>query len=1121
MAVREFQTYLGFVIAIAAVATGRHALADENAKIEFFEKRIRPVLIQSCYKCHSGQSDEPEGGLRLDSRNALMQGGESGPAIVVGNADESLLISALRYETLEMPPNNRLPDEVIEDFAHWIEMGAPDPRDKPDRLTQQSAWETILESRRDWWSLQPIRNPKIPDTNHDWPFNSIDSFVLAKLQKAGLKPVGDANPRQLVRRLSIVLTGLPPTTETVDRFLRANERNPDSAYRWLIDTLLDSPHFGERWARHWMDVVRFTETHGNEWNYEVHHAWRYRDYLIRAFNSDVPYDQFAREHIAGDLLEKPRWNLQEQFNESLIGTAFYRFGEVNHDDCVTLTSIGYDILDNQIDTLSKAFQATTVACARCHHHKIDAVSMDDYYALLGILKSSRLTAHTIDADSVNVEPMNRLRQIKARIRKELGSHWKKQAAEISRYLLTIGAKQTQSVDAGRLKRFEGSLSVKDPTIEHPLWLWSQIANSDNLAEQWQEQTNLLRRKRDENNKFNSEKFSLFADFRGQEDHDWTLAGQGLRNEKSESGELSIAPEGGAVVHLLLPAGVFTHKLSQKLNGTMRSPALPSEAKFISAEVLGDKTSAFRLISNNCQLNYANYKALTFAKPRWITLQVPDNAIQLNTFAELVTKFDNPKFPDQLGTLGGDRTNDRIPWKEAAADPRSYFGIMRVVLHEENAGPKPDLSAVARLAEPQATVATKSDLAKLYERVIERSVAAWRNEQASDDDVFWLNWCLKNGWLTHAISDSPVLKELVDEYRTIENNEIEQPRISAGVADFGNGMDHPRFERGNYDAPRETVRRRYLDVLSSDPQKVVRSGSGRLLLANAIASPENPLTARVMVNRVWHHLFGTGIVRTVDDFGRVGEMPSHPELLDHLTTEFVTPREAGGMGWSIKTLIRIIANSHTFRLSSSADDIASQRDPKNRLLHHYPARRMEAEAIRDSILMVSGRLQREMYGMSVQPYREKANDLRRLFAGPLDGAGRRSVYIKVNLMEGPKFLSSFNLPSGKIAQGRRDQTNVPAQALALLNDEFVIQQAEVWAQNVIANGSEIVPQRLNAMFQRAIGRPATVVELKRFESLVVTLAEHYGVQSGLENLNAGIWKDIAHILFNTKEFIYIP
>ena len=289
----------------------------------------------------------------------------------------------------------------------------------------------------------------------------------------------------------------------------------------------------------------------------------------------------------------------------------------------------------------------------------------------------------------------------------------------------------------------------------------------------------------------------------------------------------------------------------------------------------------------------------------------------------------------------------------------------------------------------------------------------------------------------------------------------------------------------------------------------------MALAQWIASPDNPLTARVMVNRIWHHLFGAGIVRTVDDFGHVGELPSHPKLLDYLSVQFIK------QGWSIKKLIREIVRSETFRMSSRANGSAKEVDPRNRLLHHYPARRMNAEAIRDSILATSGRLDRTFYGMSISPYRAEANEYRRLFPGPLDGRGRRSVYVKVSLMEGAKFLGAFNFPGSKVTQGRRDVTNSPAQALALLNDPFVIQQSEVWANRLAGQSDGTLPSRVKGMYLQALGRPPTTDESKATEQFLHRLAELHQVLPENVLSEPVVWKDLAHILFNFKEFIYIP
>jgi hypothetical protein len=287
----------------------------QDAGIEFFERKIRPILVEHCYECHSTAAKKVRGQLLLDSRDGARKGGVSGPALVPGDADKSLLIKAVRYTDpdMKMPKKGKLPDALIADLSAWVRMGAPDPRDKAPAARIAKSWNEAVRERRQWWSLQPVKQPSVPTPkNAAWSSDSIDRFLLAAMEAKGLTPSADADPHTLLRRLSLVLTGLPPTVAEVKDFVAAwdaaNAKREEVLTK-QVDRLLASPHFGERWARHWMDVVRFTETHGNEWNYEVHHAWRYRDYLIRAFNDDVPYDQLVREHIAGDLLPKPRRRL--------------------------------------------------------------------------------------------------------------------------------------------------------------------------------------------------------------------------------------------------------------------------------------------------------------------------------------------------------------------------------------------------------------------------------------------------------------------------------------------------------------------------------------------------------------------------------------------------------------------------------------------------------------------------------------------------------------------------------------------------------------------------------------------------------------------------------------------
>ena len=1176
---------VGVFFGAALVVLATVAVADDS-EVEFFEKKIRPALVTYCYECHSADSKKLGGELLLDSRDGVRKGGETGPAIRTGQPDESLLIKAVRYtdDNVKMPPKGRLPDSVIADLEAWVKRGATDPRDQPTRTNATTPWNEVMRQRSDWWSLRPVSRPVVPPNNGGLLApNPVDRFVRSKLVENELVPADPTDPRTYVRRLSLVLTGLPPAIEQVDRFVTECQTGsvleplPSSAVERLVDSLLQSPQFGEQWARHWMDVVRFSETHGNEWNYEVHHAWRYRDYLIRAFNNDVPYDQFVREHIAGDLLPQPRWNLPEQFNESVIGTGFFRFGEVNHDDCISLRSIGYDLADNQIDTLTKAFQATTVACARCHNHKLDAISTDDYYAMLAILRSSRNVSHCIDSPQVNATLKQRLRELKIELRRELASVWRVEAPQFGQYMQAAHAVRNKRPDAGelaaglnpqRLEKWVATLVAEKLPFEESFEVWRRLSSvntpapadapadamnvSQSFPQIWQALTEQFTKEERERAEFNATQFVTYADFRANGVADWNAGGQAMSDDPSRSGDFVVNPDGESVVQTILPAGRFTHALSSKLNGTLRSPVLHTGKKHISFQVLGQRSSAVRLVSNNCQLNYANYRALTSSDFQWVTFSPPEDRESLRTYAELMTMFDNPKFPDQLSALGGDGANYKLPWDKAAENPRSYFGVTRVVLHDGPETPKADVSHLRSVfaenegntktphplplpAEPgrgREEPQTLADIAARYASRMTDAINAWSEDQATEDDVRWLDVMLRRDLLGNKVAQSPRCESLVQEYRKVDA-ELSVPRVIAGVGDGGPGIEQPVFLRGDCNRPGETVPRRYLEVLSMVqsphpnplpaelergrmiPEVFASSGSGRLELADRIASPTNPFTARVMVNRIWHHVFGVGLVRTVDDFGHVGELPSHPELLDHLAVQFVDE------GWSVKRMIRSLVLSRTFQSSNRPSTLSREVDPQNRLLQHYSARRLGAESVRDAILVASGRLDRSLYGQSIQPFREKEYVDRRLFPGPLDGNGRRSVYIKNNLMEAPKFLGAFNFPGGKVTQGRRDVTNVPAQALALLNDPFVLQQADVWSQRMLARSGDSIPTRVDTMFQSALGRSPNADEQSRFERAIRQLSDLYQVSADNVMNSQAVWKDVAHALFNVSEMIYIP
>ena len=377
------------IVTLSCLAASHPATAKtpDAAEIEFYEQSIRPVLVRHCYKCHSNQSKKPKGGLRLDNRKSLLRGGDNGPAVVPGKIDESLLLTALRYsdEDLQMPPKGKLPLKVIADFERWVKLGAPVPSSKAEVAAKSNI---DLDAGRKFWSFQPPHKSPVPQVSGDaWPKSDIDAFVLARLDEAGLKPVGDASRVVLIRRTYFDLIGLPPTTEDIDRFV--NDSSP-RAFESLVDRLLDSPRFGERWGRHWLDVARYAESTGRSVNFLLNHAWRYRDYVIDSFNADKPYDQFIREQIAGDLLPA---DSDKQANEQRIATGFLAVGprELDYDDREQRGTDAYFLhsIDEQIDVTCRGILALTVSCAQCHDHKFDPIPTLDYYALAGIFGSSK------------------------------------------------------------------------------------------------------------------------------------------------------------------------------------------------------------------------------------------------------------------------------------------------------------------------------------------------------------------------------------------------------------------------------------------------------------------------------------------------------------------------------------------------------------------------------------------------------------------------------------------------------------------------------------------------------------------------------------------------------------
>jgi hypothetical protein len=1065
--------------------------ADQAARLEFFEKKIRPVLVLHCYECHSVLSKEPKGELLLDSRPGMQKGGESGPAVVPGNLEKSLLVAAMKHESLEMPPKKKLPAAVIQDFVSWIKAGAVDPRDEPasPQALSRELWEAAFQQRIGWWSLQPLADVDPPQVNRSgWSGVSIDPFILGKLTQAGLDPAEPASRQVLIRRLSYALTGLPPRPQHVKAFV---EDKSADAWARLVEHYLESAHFGERWARHWMDVVRYTDTYGYEWDVTAKGSWRYRDYLVRAFNADIGFDQLAREQIAGDLLPNPRVNLEKQLNESLIGVMFYQLGEKRHGDSSSFEGIHQEMLDNKIDAFSKAFQAITISCARCHDHKLDPVSQKEYYALAGVFMSSRWVANAVDLPNRNQALNQQLREIKNELRRALAELWRKDLA--------------RNIQVTTLDKIQppGPLPVED--INH---VWQQVyqLEDEQLAAKWKIVASNIQQQSKERSEKNRQDLTVLADFSQGHVAGWNVDGDGVA-EPIVAGDFQVLPTGDQVLQALHLGGYLTASLSSKSTGALRSPLLNTiEQPAISVLASGGNYAAHRRVIDNAFL-CEKQSYLDKARYQWLPFTTYKNMPQRRIFVEFVTKGSNPNFPPRWG-LGA-----RLS-KQAMSDPRSWFAVSKVVAHQAGVKPLDELKRFLPLLKEQPPT-SKQAAAVQYRQWLLAAVDRWAAGTAEDDDIILLNNLLLTPWITKAASH-PTLEPLVTRYRQVES-QVQPARTVNGMADLDEGVDYRLHHRGSYYQLGDPVRRGYLRALTSgaeEPGTFTSDESGRLELAERILDPQNPLTARVYVNRVWHWLFGQGLVDTPNNFGQLGGRPSHPELLDWLTSRFVED------GWSTKKLVRRIVLSQTWQQSGRLSSRAPAVDPRNRLLHHFPTRRLEAEAIRDSMLAVSGRLDATLYGPPTDPYRTAEDETKRLFSGPLDGNGRRSLYTKVTIMEPPKFLLTFNQPKPKIPTGKRDVTNTPIQALTLLNDPFVRGQAHVWGKRLAAIEGGDVRGRIRQVFQAAYARDPGAMEILRWEKAVHDLARLHGVSDGKLLASNEVWTDIAHAVFNTKEFIYV-
>jgi hypothetical protein len=1095
--------------------------------VEFFESRIRPVLVEHCHECHAG--DVAEGGLRLDSRAGFDAGGTSGRLVDDKQPTASLLLRMIRHEIKdrEMPQGaDKLPDAVIGDFARWIASGLPGLPTAPPTPQEASAeaWAAKLAARRTHWAWQPVATvpipevPLPPDSPHRaWLAQPIDRFLLDTILARGLEPGPPADRPTLIRRLKIALVGLPPTPEEIEAFV--NDPNLD-AYARLVDDLLRSPAFGEHWAEYWLDLMRFGETGGYVRDYPIPEAWRYRDYVIRALNADVPYDQFIAEHLAGDLLPA-RHNPVLRINEALLGTGSLRVMEVSS----TATDVALEeaqMIENQIDTLGKAFQGLTIACARCHDHKFDAISTRDYYGLFGILASSRQTQGIIDDDAVRRSGVARLAGLKQEITSALADQWADDIAHASAALasqLDGGAAANAAGPAGRaharIAALLGRPQVSPEDMLHPLWKARAAAAGGDVpfAAAFAAAASELRGEAAARARRNATGFRTLADF-SESPAGWHTSGVLPDTLHAVSGDVALAASGNAVVERFVPPGLCCDRLSRKHGAVVRSADFPLDTKFISLRGAGGDAAQVRLIQHNFQQmeNIAHAaKVRHFDKrfPAWVTVPVGHQATWQGgrSYLEILTKDDVAHFRRSEGDgrffniMKSDRTG------------RSWFAVDRSVAHDGPQPPEDELRLPLLLAEEGLVAdspakdgaAAPPALAARWARVCTDAIDALRQGRATTLQADLLNWLLASGILRNSTAElGDWIPLLVNEYRQVEEG-IPTFRRAAAVAAEGPGFDAAVQRRGQPSQPGETVPRRYLEVLDHDTG---RSGDmpARLFLASRITAADNPLTARVFVNRVWSWLFGRGIVATVDNFGATGEAPSHPELLDHLAARFVAE------GWSVKQLIREIVATQAYRTTSVPPPGAEAIDPANRLLSHMPLQRLRAETVRDCLLFVSGQLDRSLEGYTGPPDRGNGG-------GPANR--RRGVY-QYRKREGQDHMMvMFDAPEAARTVGVREATNVPGQSLLLLNNAFVHAQAKAWAERTIAASQGMsLDRRLSRLFCEALGREPTPEEIDTLMAFLESQAAAYKLEDAALASDPRLWADICHVLFNAKEFLYV-
>jgi hypothetical protein len=1168
----------------------------DPARVEFFESKIRPVLVKHCYQCHSVDSKSVKGGLLLDFQKGILKGGESGPAVVPGKPQESLLIAALKYDGFEMPPKGKLPESVVADFERWVRDGAIDPRTE-DKLVE-SKKEIDYTKAAEFWSFRKPVQANLPDVqNASWPRNEIDRFVLATLEGHKLAPSDPADRRVLIRRACFDLIGLPPAPEEVEAFV--NNPSPN-AFDEVVDELLKSPHYGERWGRHWLDVARYGEDQAHTFKARKYpRGYYYRDWVVQSLNADMPYDEFVRQQIAGDLLDGPDRHTR------IAPLGLFALGPVYYAENVEKAKATADEWDDRIDTLTRGVLGLTVACARCHDHKYDPISMHDYYGLAGVFASSKYEERPIVSDEVvaqrraadeaakqqqldidrflAVESRKLRPSLVASIPEYMTAAWKilsqRKKGKDRKKLIETTAKQTK-LSVTLLTRWTTYLEAKPGSdIEKAvLQDWSefwqaqptsadaatdkqrlarvqQIAESfRDLATQKLERRESLFKQFGENVAFvrqqdqtvvrpgiiplgnlfdDSASVSLDAAL-ATDKYKATASADRLGVDRVAQGwgtETRIAPDVqfdfarlgasshsyGAVINdawftqgaistrgssfnsnKRVEQGIGMHAnalVTFDLDEIRRAGLMPSDQKFvfkvdragINDDAFGSNASAHLAVivsrphrdkavmdgilaaqvnGKQTEIDFSDftyYFAGQLPEPiradgKFVSfdIAIPPEAKHLTLVACGANEPDDNSISSDHVVFSGVRLEmDPLPADALAAN---------------DSGDAPDVSAADRERDRQDAILLSR---LLYD---EGLLALPPKESASQ------------------LSKAPAA-QLAGLRKALDTKKKAAAAITISMAhslNEGGGRDLPIYIQGDPAKTGDTALRSIPAILTGGERSAfASSGSGRRELAEAITSADNPLTARVIVNRVWAGHFGRGLVRTTSNFGQLGERPSHPELLDWLSIWFVEN------GWSLKKLHRLIVQSSTWQQSSEFHATAFEADPENRLLWRMNRRRLEIEPWRDGLLLASGELDRKLGGPSI--------DLNN------SGNRRRTIYGFVSRHRLDELLRLFDFPDPNITSASRSVTTVPLQQLFVLNSEFMVQRARALVKRLNDTEAESDEEKVGRAYLLLFGRSADEQEL-------TTATAFLSGSSEGEKLSR--WEQYALALLSANEFLYL-